>query len=444
MSLIVRVAARGDGVAEDGRHAALAAPGDTLLADDTIVPGAHHQTPPCRHFPECGGCRLQHLDDTAWAGFITDRIAGALAAHRLAADIRASALSPPRTRRRATLHFERGRLGFTAEASHAIVDLRECYVLAPELFALVAPLRRLIGGLRPRRRVDVHLTLADGGVDVLLSGVSPEGLAAAESLTAFAGANRLARLAIDDGFGPETRWEPRPATVTLGGIPVPLPPAAFLQATREGEAALVAAVREGVGEARTTADLFAGLGTFAFALPGTVYAAEGARDAFLALKSAAASAQRPVFAEHRDLFRRPLMPAELNRFDAMVLDPPRAGAREQVAQLASAKVPTLVYVSCNPSSFARDAAVLVEGGWRLDWVLPVGQFRWSTHVELAARFTRGPDRVSYSRPAMIAAARSFPASILPPPRHRRRTVTPASSSARLPTSRTDAASVTLV
>ena len=388
MSLILRVAARGEGVAEDGRHTPLAAPGDDLLDDGTLVPGPHHQVPPCRHFPECGGCQLQHLDDEAWSAFLVDRVAGALAAHELTTEIRSPALSPPRTRRRATLHFDRGRLGFSAQASHAIVDMRECHVLAPELFALVAPLRRLIATLRPRRRVDVHLTLADRGADILLTGVAPEGLAATEALGAFAQAHALARLATDDGFGPETRWEPQPATITLSGIPVPLPPAAFLQATSDGEAALVAAVREGVGEARTVADLFAGLGTFAFALPAKVYAAEVARDAVLALKAAAAQAGRPVVAEHRDLYRRPLMAAELDRFDAVVIDPPRAGARDQTAQLAASNVAAIAYVSCNPSSFAHDAATLVKAGWRLDWVQPVGQFRWSTHVELAARFTR--------------------------------------------------------
>jgi len=388
MSLIVRVAARGDGVAEDGRHAPLAAPGDDLLADGSLVPGPHRRTPPCRHFPECGGCQLQHLDDEAWSGFLHDRIAGALAAQGLTAPIRPPALSPPRTRRRATLHFDRGRLGFTAEGSHTIVDMRECHVLAPELFALVAPLRRLLPSLRPKRRVDVHLTLADGGVDVLLTGVAPEGLAEAEALTAFAEAHGLARLSIDDGYGAEPRWEPRPATVTLGGVPVALPAGAFLQATREGEAALVAAAREAVGAPRIVADLFAGLGTFALALPARVYAAEGGRDALLALKAAAGRAGRPVFTEHRDLYRRPLTATELDRFDAVVLDPPRAGAREQAAQLAASKVPVVAYISCNPSSFARDAKEMVEAGYRLDWVQPVGQFRWSTHVELAARLSR--------------------------------------------------------
>jgi 23S rRNA (uracil1939-C5)-methyltransferase len=179
-------------------------------------------------------------------------------------------------------------------------------------------------------------------------------------------------------------------TITLGGVPVPLPENAFLQATAEGEAVLVAAVREAVGEARILTDLFAGLGTFALALDGKVLAVEGARDAALVLKAAANRAQRPVFVDHRDLFRRPLTPEELGRFEAVVLDPPRAGAKEQVAHLARAAVPVLAYASCNPATFARDAKTLVDGGWRLEWVKPVGQFRWSTHVELVGCFRRPP------------------------------------------------------
>ncbi|UVO49180.1 class I SAM-dependent RNA methyltransferase [Sphingomonas sp. SUN019] len=386
---IVRVAARGEGVTADGRHAAFAAPGDLLADDGALTSGPHHATPPCRHFPECGGCQLQHLDDAAWSGFITDRIAAALAAHDLTTMIRAPILSPPRTRRRATLHAEpSGRIGFTAEKSHQIVDLAECHVLAPELFALIAPLRRLLQRLKVKRRVDLHLTLADQGVDLLVNGVAPDGLAAAEAITAFAQANNVARICFDRGDGPETRWEPDGVTITLGGVAVPLPPGAFLQATREGEAALVEAVREAIGTPETTADLFAGLGTFALSLPGKVYAAEGARDAILTLKAAAALAGRRIFTEHRDLFRRPLTPKELDRFGAIVLDPPRAGAREQAVALAQSTAPAIAYVSCNPSSFARDAKTLCDGGYRLDWIQPVGQFRWSTHVELAACFRK--------------------------------------------------------
>lgn len=388
MTPILRVAALGDGVTADGRHAALAAPGDLLNDDGSVTPGPHHQTPPCRHFPQCGGCQLQHLDDESYAGFVTDRVASALDGQGLSAPLRAPLVSPPDTRRRATLHADKGLLGFTAAQSHAIVDLRECHILTPELFVLVAPLRSLLQRLGLKRRADVHLTLSDQGADILITGFAPEGLKAAETLNDFCAKHGVARFAVDGGDGPETRWEPQPVTIALGGIPVGLPHASFLQATREGEAALVAAVREAAEGAKTVADLFAGLGTFALALPAKVYAAEGARDALMALKLAANARQRPVFAEHRDLYRRPLTVAELNRFDAVVIDPPRSGAREQAAALAECTVKRIAYVSCNPSSFARDAKLMVEAGWRIDWVQPVGQFRWSTHVELAACFSR--------------------------------------------------------
>ncbi|MEP9401091.1 class I SAM-dependent RNA methyltransferase [Sphingomonas sp. VNH70] len=393
--IITRVAARGDGVTGDGRHAALAAPGDRLLADGTLVPGPHRQVPPCRHFPSCGGCQLQHLDEASEAAFVADRVAGALAGQGLAATVRPAVLSAPRTRRRATLHAERrGKavtLGFTEGASHRIVDLHECHVLLPELFALVAPLRALLArALKDRARADVHLARVDQGADVLIAGPIAEGLAAAEGLTGFAQAHGLARLSIDDGYGAEARWEPQPVTFTLGGVPVPFPAGSFLQATDDGEAALVAAVDAAIGEAGIVADLFAGLGTFTLtrAPSARVYAGEAGREAIMALKLAAARAGRAVAADHRDLFRRPLTPAELDRFDAVILDPPRAGAREQAATLAQAKVPVIAYVSCNPSSFARDAKMLCEQGYRIDWVQPVGQFRWSTHVELVARLSR--------------------------------------------------------
>jgi 23S rRNA (uracil1939-C5)-methyltransferase len=390
---IIRVAARGEGVTADGRHAALAAPGDLLNADRSVTPGPHHQMPPCRHFPTCGGCQLQHLDDASYAAFITDRIAGALAAHELETDIRAPIVSPPKTRRRASLHAEtkggRIRLGFAEAGSHAIVDIQECHILAPELFAMVAPMRKLLArlGLK-RRRADIQMTSCDQGVELLI-GASFDGLEAAEAIIAFCQQHNVARFATDDGMGPETRWEPDPVTITLGGVPVPFPPGSFLQATRDGEAALIAAVREAVGQAGTIADLFAGLGTFALSLaPARVYAAEAGRDAIMALKAAAGRAGRQVFADHRDLYRRPLTVEELGRFGAVVLDPPRAGARDQAAGLAQATTPVIAYVSCNPSSFARDAQIICEGGYRLDWIQPVGQFRWSTHVELAARFSR--------------------------------------------------------
>jgi 23S rRNA (uracil1939-C5)-methyltransferase len=376
---VVRLAARGDGVTKSGRFVPMVAPGDQVT-EGGIVPGPHRAEPPCRHFPECGGCRLQHVDDCAYRAYLRDRIASALAAQGLPApDIREPHLSPPRSRRRAALRAAGGAIGFNAEGSHRIVDMRECHVLRPELFALVAPLRRLLGS-----RAGIVMTLADQGVDLLLEGVRVEALEAVEAMAEFARTQSLARLAIDDGLGPQTLWEPEPVTVTLAGVAVSLPHGAFLQATADGEAALVAAVREAVGEARAIADLFAGLGTLALALEGRVYAAEAAREAVLALKAAG----KDLFVEHRDLYRRPLEAAELDCFEAVVLDPPRAGAKEQVARLAASAVPRIAYVSCNPATFARDAKMLEGGGYRLSWVKPVGQFRWSTHVELVGAFSR--------------------------------------------------------
>jgi 23S rRNA (uracil1939-C5)-methyltransferase len=193
----------------------------------------------------------------------------------------------------------------------------------------------------------------------------------------------LARLSVDRGLGPESIFAPQPPTITLSGIPVAFPHGSFLQATQDGEDALVHAVRETAAGGAAIADLFAGLGTFALATRGA-YAAEASRDAAAALKRALPSAT----VDHRDLYRRPLDRAELKRFDTVILDPPRAGAEEQVAELGRSRVARIAYVSCNPATFARDARTLVDGGYSLEWIDPVGQFRWSTHVELAACFSR--------------------------------------------------------
>ncbi|HJS40619.1 MAG TPA: class I SAM-dependent RNA methyltransferase [Sphingomicrobium sp.] len=390
---IVRIAARGDGVTASGRHAALAAPGDRLGHDGTVEPGPNHQQPPCRHFPECGGCQLQHVSDQAYRAYLIDRVAGALAQHGLETDIREPHLSPPNSRRRATLRaINAGRkviIGFNAARSKRIVDMRECHILRPELFALVEPLRELLAGpLQVPAVAEIRLTLADQGVDVLLSDVQADGLAAAEALPRFGETHGLARMSIDDGYGAETRYEPVPVTVTLSNVPVVLPTGAFLQATADGERALADAVQEAVGVAKRTADLFAGIGTFALALEGEGVAAEASREAALTLQMAARRSGKPLTVEHRDLYRRPFDAKELAAFDAVVLDPPRAGAEEQVRKLALSVVPRIAYVSCNPATFARDAAILASGGYRLDWARPVGQFRWSTHIELAARFAR--------------------------------------------------------
>ena len=386
---IVRIAARGEGVTSDGRFVPLAAPGDRVLADGTVEPGPERRVPSCRHFPLCGGCQLQHVSDAAYAAYLVDRIAGALAAQQIARpEIAAPHLSPPHTRRRAVMRAERrGKsivLGFNEGASNRIVDLAQCDVLLPEIFALATPLKQLFRAILPERgRATMTMTRADQGIDLLLGGFEAEGLAAVEALVAFGATHKLARLSLDEGFGASARYAPGPVTVTLGGVPVALPDGAFLQATADGEAALVAAVREALGGAEAVADLFAGLGTFALSLPANVHAGEGARNAAIALQ-----ATRRVTVEHRDLFRRPLTAEELARFDGAVLDPPRAGAKEQVIELARSRVPRIAYVSCNPATFARDAKALLDGGYRLNWIKPVGQFRWSTHVELAAAFAR--------------------------------------------------------
>jgi 23S rRNA (uracil1939-C5)-methyltransferase len=390
---IVRIAARGDGVSASGRHIAFAVPGDTLRDDGMIEPGAGHQQAPCRLFPTCGGCQLQHLTDAAYADYCVSRVSGALAQHGLETEIRSPHLSPPRTRRRANLRALKagGRLllGFNEAGSNRIIDMVECHILHPALFALLDPLRRLLASILPARRTgEAQLTLTDQGVDLILKGVEVAGLEAVEGLTSFCERNRLARLSIDEGHGVEARYEPQPVTVTLSGTMVAFPAGAFLQATSDGEAALIDAVCEATAGSVKLADLFAGLGTFALSLDGQVTAAEAARDAATALQVAARKAGKPINVEHRDLYRRPFDRQELGSFDAVALDPPRAGAAEQVRELSSSGVGRIAYVSCNPATFARDAEMLVSGGYRIDWVRPVGQFRWSTHVELAAAFSR--------------------------------------------------------
>jgi len=393
---VVALAARGDGVTDAGRHVPLAAPGDVLRDDETILPGPHHVAPPCRHFPLCGGCRLQHVDDESYARFLVDRIASALGQHGITAPaIERPHLSPPYARRRTALralrHGRQLSIGFNEAASHRVVDMRACHILAPQLFALLDPLRRLLADLLPNgHEARVEMTLADQGVDLLIDGISGEGLAATEALTDFARDHGLARLSLNDGPGPEARWEPQPVTVTLSGVAVPLPAGAFLQATADGEEALIDEALVMTAGAKRIADLFAGLGTFALAFwrSADVLAVEGAADAVGVLTFAARRAGRPVQVEHRDLFRRPLTAAELSRFDAVLFDPPRAGARDQAAALAASRVERIVAVSCNPATFARDARALADGGYRLERIRPIGQFRWSTHVELIASFKR--------------------------------------------------------
>ncbi|MFN5084773.1 MAG: class I SAM-dependent RNA methyltransferase [Novosphingobium sp.] len=409
---IIRIAAKGDGVTASGRYAWGAAPGDTLCADGTLLPGPHHVTPPCRHFGQCGGCQLQQLDEESLADFVAARVSNASSAQELGAELIAPPhLSPPGSRRRASLRAEssQGRvvIGFREARSHRLVELSECPVLRPEIVAVLPNLRKLLiklGQSQPKKgkgkpgkhahaklAADIEVTVTDQGIDLGIKGLSAEGLMLTELLLDFARDHALARLTLDAGYGPDTVWEPEPVSITLSGVAVPFPPGAFLQATADGEAALVAAAKEWLAGCATVADLFAGLGTFAFALAGPetkVLAAEAERAAHMACKAAVARTGLPVHTAHRDLFRNPLMPDELSRFSAVLLDPPRAGAREQVERIAESTVQRVVYISCNPASWAKDAAMLVDAGFVLRELRPVGQFRWSTHVELASLFVR--------------------------------------------------------
>ncbi|MHA7818482.1 MAG: class I SAM-dependent RNA methyltransferase [Erythrobacter sp.] len=399
VSEIVRLAAKGDGVTADGRHVPLSVPGDIVSPEGDITHGPHHATAPCSHFATCGGCQLQHADDSVLRDFVRNRVVNAANGQDVAiGELLEGHLSPPQTRRRATLHALRTAsgaiIGFREAGSHRLVDLAECPVLRPELATLFEPLRNFVAAHGPKRNVDIALSLSDQGVDVGLAHFPLEGLAATEAALEFARDHGLARLTVDRGYGAETVWEPEPVTISLSGLPVAMPPGTFLQATEDAERRMIADAREWTSEARIVADLFSGLGTFAFALAGSgpqgrkVLTAEADQAAHLACKAAARRMGGRVVPIHRDLFRNPLQAAELSRFDGVLLDPPRAGARAQVAEIAQSDTPRVVYVSCNPSSWARDAAVLAGAGFRLTRLRPVGQFRWSTHVELVSLFER--------------------------------------------------------
>jgi 23S rRNA (uracil1939-C5)-methyltransferase len=361
-----------------------------------VAHGPHHIAPACRHFGTCGGCQIQHVADPAIADFARDRILQPLARVGLTpTEVMPVHLSPPGARRRAAMRATRTngevRLGFNAEGAHSLVDMHECPVLHPALLALVAPLRRLLAPhLKERSAIGITMTLTDAGVDLLLANLQANSLPVIQGLTDFAKAHGLARLSVEGPMGVETLVAAGDPAVRLGGVPVTLPPAAFLQATADGEAALVAAVTSIIGRAGRVADLFAGSGTFALPLSATakVEAVDGAGPAIRALETAARRANRPVSVQHRDLFRRPLTAQDLDRFEAVVIDPPRAGAIAQTEQLALSKVPTIAAVSCNPATFARDAERLVTGGYTLHRLWPIAQFRWSTHIELAAEFRR--------------------------------------------------------
>lgn len=396
---------RGDGVAEtpDGPvYAAFALPGesaagrregDRLSVIRIETPSPVRVTPHCPHFGTCGGCALQHAADPFLADWKTALLRAALAARGLETEIRPIHVSPPGARRRATLAARRLKsgvaLGFHGRAEAAIVPVSACPVMRPEIVSALPALADVAGLVGARRgEVRVAVAVSEAGLDVDLSGGKPLEPALAARLAAAAEAADLARLSV----GGEPVATRRPPAQRFGPARVTPPPGAFLQATADGEAALWEGVSEAVGAARRVADLFCGAGTFALRLVerASVTAVEADRAALDALAAGwrAAGGLRPLTAEARDLFRRPLSPADLAGFDAVVMDPPRAGAAAQTAALAASAVRRVAAVSCNPSTFARDARTLVDGGYRLLWARPVDQFRWSPHLEIVAAFAR--------------------------------------------------------
>ena len=419
--VVASLGSGGDGVAEteEGRlFIPYAAPGDTLRvrlpekASGTLraeivgrlADGPDRQAPTCSHFTKCGGCAVQHLTASAYLAWKQSLVADALS-HRGIDLAVVENMVPGRIgrRRRTRLHAkvtERGVvLGYLAARSHRIVAVSACPILVPPIVAFLAPLRGLLTDFLSRgQAAESAVTLCDSGLDFTLALGKSLRLADRERLVAFADTHNLARLSwqpLQRGKAGELETIIRrlPPTIAYAGIPVEIPPDAFVQATEEGETVLRDAVLAAVAGSSRVADLYAGCG--AFSLPAAaagvhVLAVDFAPDPLAALERAARHARLGEFVqtEARDLTRRPLREAELELFDAVILDPPRAGAMVQAKLLAASSVPAVIYVSCNPASFARDARILIDGGYALQSVTPVDQFLFSPHVELVAIFSK--------------------------------------------------------
>jgi 23S rRNA (uracil1939-C5)-methyltransferase len=405
--VIDRIGHRGDGVADtpDGAvYVPYTLPGETvstasapgqpdrrqLLGIETASPD--RVTPISPYFGTCGGCALQHWALPKQQEWKRQRVVGALAATGIETAINPIIDAHGEGRRRVVLHARRQnstlKVGFAAARSHDIVPIERCPILAPSTAGSIEAARAIaeaIGGAKP---LDIQITASDSGLDVDVRGSGTLNSAATTALAKIAEAHRLARITRHG----ETVAQRAQPTLTIDGITVLLPPGAFLQATTAGEATLAKLVLDYAGTARDVADLFCGIGPFALRLAKNtrVTAADSDRAAVNALTIAVSKAQglKPVTAETRDLFRRPLVPLELNKFDTVVFDPPRQGAQAQARELAASKVPTVVAVSCDADSFARDVKILTDGGYAIDAVTPVDQFRYSAHVEIVARLRK--------------------------------------------------------
>ncbi len=407
--LIDRLGHRGDGVA-DGADGAIyvpgALPGETVAVEQVAghpdrrhlvhveTPSAERIAPICQHFGVCGGCAVQHWDAARYRAWKRDLVVEALRQAGLDAPVADLIDAHGEGRRRAVFHARRGahnvlEVGFSAARAHHIIPIDRCPVLAKSLDGALNAAWAIADALGPAKKpLDVQVTATDAGLDVDVRGSGPLTAPLVTALARVAEQHDLARLTRHG----ELIAQRRPPTLRVGKATVPPPPAAFMQATAEGEAVLARLVLAACADAATVADLFAGIGPFALRLAerARVVAVDDDEAALAALKRAAATTAglKPIEVEARDLFRRPLAAGELKRFEAVVFDPPRQGAQMQARELALSGVPCVVAVSCNPGTFARDARELVRGGYRLTEITPVDQFRYAAHVEIVARLEK--------------------------------------------------------
>lgn len=401
---IVQLTHKGLGEGEGGEYVPYTRPGDLvravrqgkewrLLDIAEVAPGRH--PPACPHFGSCGGCLLQHVPPVDLAAWAVSQVETALAQHGLQdVPIETIIRVPPKSRRRAELHARLTKtgvaIGFLERASHWVVDMEACEVLTPALFRLIPPLRAALAPFLPRHGMaGIHMLASDTGIDLSL-GLPNRMLDMdlRQALAAMAEPLDLARFSVNG----EMVLQRRAPVVRLAGVAVTPPPEAFLQAVPEAESALQDFVTAALGSARHVADLFSGCGTFTFAAAkaASVDAFEDDDGLVEALTQGARKAQglKPVRAFRRDLFRRPLLAPELKSYDAIILDPPRAGARAQAEAMGASGLSKAIMISCNPATFARDAKALVDAGFKITHLQPIDQFLWSPHVELAALFER--------------------------------------------------------
>jgi len=406
---ITRLGHRGDGVADAAVgpvYVPYTLPGETVTVEAVAghpdrrhlvhidKPSHERATPICRHFGTCGGCALQHWSLAEYHLWKRNLVVEALEHAGLLAPVEPLVDAHGEGRRRCVLHARRGthdvlEVGFTAPRAHHIVAIDRCPILAPGLDGAVQAAWSIAEVLKPTNKpLDIQVTASDAGMDVDVRGSGPLQPARMTALAALADKHKLARIT-RHGELVVQRAQP---TIRIGRAQVPLPPGAFLQATAAGEAALARLALAHIGDARRVADLFAGIGPFALRLAerARVAAAELEPAAVRALTRAAQTTTglKPIDTIARDLFRRPFVASELKGFDAVLFDPPRQGAEAQARELAKSGVPRIVAVSCDAATFARDAKLLVEGGYRLGAVTPVDQFRYSSHVEIVACLDR--------------------------------------------------------